>query len=72
MKENYKALVAQIKHKMTQKHFMFVIGEHRRDYTKSDKLNKATFKKYITQRYGATIAEKWHNVIDLTTPLDFE
>ncbi len=57
---------------MTHRHFMFVIGENKREYTKSDKLNKATFKKFITQRYGAIIAEKWHNVLDLTTPLDFD
>ncbi len=59
MKEEYKTLVTQIKHKMTQKHFMFVIGEHKREYTKSDKLSKATFKKFLALRYGATIAEKW-------------
>lgn len=58
-KEEYHALVTQIKQNITREQFMRILNEPRTEYTKSFKLKKASFRQFIASRYGSVVAEKW-------------
>ena len=51
---------------------MVIVNESKSEFTKTSKLKKPAFKQFVENRYGSAIAEKWQNIIDFKSPVDFD
>lgn len=68
----YRNLCEKLSKRVPQQHFMRITGNPEKQFQRSYRLKRQQFKKFLQDRYGAQIAEKWVFLFEFSQAVIFE